>query len=68
MEYVGEVLPKDACESRDFTYLFTINENGNVIDPKFKGNCARFMNHSCTPNLTGIKSMPPEESKDGNYR
>uniref|UniRef100_A0A7S4DTF2 SET domain-containing protein n=1 Tax=Lotharella globosa TaxID=91324 RepID=A0A7S4DTF2_9EUKA len=55
MEYVGEVLPTDLCGNRDFSYLFTISDDV-LIDPMFKGNVARFMNHSCTANLHGIRS------------
>lgn len=31
------------------TYLMRTSNN-EVIDPTFKGNMARFMNHSCNPN------------------
>ena len=57
MEYVGEVItwkealrrhphnPKDP----DHTFYFHIDDK-HVIDGKFGGNAARWINHACTPN------------------
>ena len=61
IEYIGEVItwkealrrhphdPKDP----DHTFYFHIDEK-NVIDAKFGGNAARWINHACTPNLSLI--------------
>jgi SET domain-containing protein len=57
IEYIGEVIswkealrrhphdPKDP----DHTFYFHIDDK-NVIDAKFGGNAARWINHACTPN------------------
>eukprot|EP00466_Bigelowiella_natans_P005456 jgi/Bigna1/80755/fgenesh1_pg.74_\ len=50
LEYIGEV--RRANDENEFTYLFKIGEHVE-IDPKHRGNVARFLNHSCTPNLHG---------------
>nr|XP_054751109.1 histone-lysine N-methyltransferase SETMAR-like [Lytechinus pictus] len=64
-EYVGEVLTKEEAKARmtnlrkdDMNYLFVLRENfeehsriETFIDARLKGNIARFINHSCEPNL-----------------
>ncbi|GFY67799.1 histone-lysine N-methyltransferase EHMT2 [Trichonephila inaurata madagascariensis] len=60
-EYVGEVIPNDEVSRRtDDTYLFDLeSKKGKTgeysIDARFYGNIARFINHSCDPNLVGIQ-------------
>ena len=59
VEYVGEVISKEMCNDRikkaqdkgekNF-YMLTL-EPGLVIDAFYKANEARFINHSCDPNL-----------------
>ena len=58
VEYVGELVRNavaDAREQRyteggeDSSYMFRLDEL-LVVDATRKGNCARFMNHSCEPN------------------
>ena len=59
IEYVGEVISKEMCNDRikkaqdkgekNF-YMLTL-EPGLVIDACYKANKARFINHSCDPNL-----------------
>lgn len=59
IEYVGEVISKEMCNDRikkaqekgekNF-YMLTL-EAGLVIDACYKANKARFINHSCDPNL-----------------
>ncbi|CAJ1069136.1 histone-lysine N-methyltransferase NSD3 isoform X1 [Xyrichtys novacula] len=58
MEYVGEVIDSEECQQRikraqenhvtNF-YMLTLTKD-RVIDAGPKGNSARFMNHSCSPN------------------
>ena len=63
LQYIGEIFSitssiyrrriqeysKSTC-----TYLMKIN-NTEVIDPTYKGNLARFINHSCMPNCITVK-------------
>lgn len=64
-EYAGEVLLESEARRRienmtetDMNYLFILREHfqsGTVctyIDPQYKGNIGRFINHSCCPNLS----------------
>mmetsp|Transcript_391 Transcript_391/g.578 ORF Transcript_391/g.578 Transcript_391/m.578 type:complete len:149 (+) Transcript_391:931-1377(+) len=67
MEYVGEVVEDDDKKAREFTYLFSVGESVN-IDPVNKGNVARFMNHSCTPNLHGVRSVLPNIAEKTYHR
>lgn len=63
-EYAGEVIPEleaqnrlDALTKDDMNYLFILREHFKssifctYIDPRYKGNIGRFINHSCNPNL-----------------
>uniref|UniRef100_A0A915C3R8 Histone-lysine N-methyltransferase n=1 Tax=Parascaris univalens TaxID=6257 RepID=A0A915C3R8_PARUN len=58
VEYVGEVLTvEDAASRKDSTYHFELDGSGvtkYVIDAKYYGNEAAFINHSCDPNLDAI--------------
>ena len=58
IEYVGEILDeelmqqrtKEAAARRDnHVYMMEIDSN-QIIDARFRGNQARFINHSCDPN------------------
>ncbi|EYC31511.1 hypothetical protein Y032_0004g2195 [Ancylostoma ceylanicum] len=62
-EYAGEVLNKDEVEKRAVSehyhyYTLTVREHGEggvlttFIDPRHRGNLARFINHGCDPNLS----------------
>jgi uncharacterized protein len=55
----------DAGESGDIdtghTFLFTLNDE-YVIDANFKGNDARWINHSCMPNCEAV--LEEDEGKD----
>ncbi|KHJ75593.1 SET domain protein, partial [Oesophagostomum dentatum] len=62
-EYAGEILSKEEVEKRaipkhDHNYTFTVREHGEggilttFIDPRHRGNLARFINHGCEPNLS----------------
>ena len=59
IEFVGEILDKIEMRSREIkNYMLTVNEkvvNDTIfsvtIDPRKYGNAARFINHSCDPNL-----------------
>lgn len=58
MEYVGEVLDYREFKNRTKLYAKTMNEHyyfmslnaDEIIDATAKGNCSRFINHSCDPN------------------
>ena len=61
IEYIGEVITKEELEKRKdeydenrHSYLKEL-EAGEYIDPTKKGNEARYMNHSDTPNCRGEK-------------
>ena len=63
MEYIGEVLTDEQVTKRETNAeqlyrghggnkcSFDIPHTSWVIDPVYKGNVARFLNHSCDPNL-----------------
>lgn len=52
-EYSGEVVSATEAESRSFTYLWGL-AGGAAVDPSKYGNVARFINHSCRPNLCKV--------------
>ncbi|XP_014223483.1 histone-lysine N-methyltransferase EHMT2 isoform X1 [Trichogramma pretiosum] len=58
-EYVGEIIPDSEADSReDDSYLFDLeNRDGETycIDARRYGNIARFINHSCSPNLLSVR-------------
>lgn len=58
MQYIGEIYNIDSTygkkkleeyKNKNCTYLMSLSNN-EVIDPTYKGNLARFINHSCDPN------------------
>lgn len=58
IDYRGEIISRDACYKRVLNeyngskHFYLMDYDGSdVIDAGLKGNCARFINHSCTPNL-----------------
>ncbi|EJD73642.1 hypothetical protein LOAG_18944 [Loa loa] len=59
MEYIGEVLTITEGDSRrDSTYQFELNGYSEIkylIDAKYYGNEAAFVNHSCDPNLVAVR-------------
>lgn len=58
IEYVGELIDEAECDERtknmiehnDTNFYFLVIDKDNIIDAGPKGNLARFMNHSCSPN------------------
>jgi SET domain-containing protein len=62
VEYVGERITMDEAEARYpedpdvvyHTFLFAL-EDGAVIDAAFRGNVARWINHSCDPNCEAVE-------------
>ena len=68
VEYVGEVIDADVWERRKrtlgrFEHMYFMALNGSeIVDASRKGNIARFINHSCNPNLQVqkwyVKSTP----------
>ncbi|ENN73908.1 hypothetical protein YQE_09480, partial [Dendroctonus ponderosae] len=58
-EYIGEILTDLEAESRtDDSFLFDLDNQESdsfCIDARFYGNFARFINHSCFPNLQPVK-------------
>jgi SET domain-containing protein len=58
IQYIGEVVNLNSDEGSErldmyskstCTYMMKLGSN-EVIDPTYKGNMARFINHSCDPN------------------
>jgi len=58
MQYIGEIYniissygkkKLEEYKNKNCTYLMSLSDN-EVIDPTYKGNLARFINHSCDPN------------------
>lgn len=84
-EYVGEKISHkeadrryDDSEGRHHTFLFVLNDD-IVLDARFGGNNARFLNHSCDPNcetvieddqvwIKAIKPIKPDEELLYDYR
>ncbi|CAH1176200.1 unnamed protein product [Phaedon cochleariae] len=58
-EYVGEILnDAEADQREDDTFLFDLDNRDSetfCVDAKYYGNFARFINHSCSPNLHPVK-------------
>ena len=62
MEYLGERISHDEADRRyaeehensPHTMLFAVNDEV-VIDATLKGNSARYVNHSCSPNCEAIE-------------
>ena len=62
IEYRGERLPPQIADERHLrfdhesahTFLFSVNEE-ITIDATFKGNMARWINHSCGPNCEAVE-------------
>lgn len=58
IEYVGEVLDVPEFERRTTNYAkgnqehfyFMALKSDAIIDATMRGNCSRFINHSCEPN------------------
>jgi hypothetical protein len=68
----------DDNEGRHHTFLFVLDEN-TVLDARYGGNDARFINHSCDPNceteierghiyIKAIKAIAPETELTYDYR
>ncbi|VDM96571.1 unnamed protein product [Onchocerca ochengi] len=59
VEYIGEILTITEGDSRsDSTYQFELNGYNEIkylIDAKYYGNEAAFINHSCDPNLVAVR-------------
>lgn len=58
IDYRGEIISRDVCYKRvlnDYNgckHFYLMDYDGSdVIDAGKKGNCSRFINHSCSPNL-----------------
>ncbi|PLW23551.1 hypothetical protein PCANC_05721 [Puccinia coronata f. sp. avenae] len=58
IDYRGEIISRDVCYKRVLNeysgckHFYLMDYDGSdVIDAGLKGNCSRFINHSCTPNL-----------------
>ncbi|XP_059963720.1 histone-lysine N-methyltransferase SETD2-like [Mesoplodon densirostris] len=63
LEYCGEVLDhkefkarvKEYARNKNTHHYFMALKNDEIIDATQKGNCSRFMNHSCEPNCEAQK-------------
>lgn len=60
IEYLGErITPEESdrryarLENPEHTFLFTVDD-GLVVDATWKGNVARYINHSCEPNCESV--------------
>ncbi|MBW0527466.1 hypothetical protein O181_067181 [Austropuccinia psidii MF-1] len=58
IDYRGEIISRENCYKRVVTdyremkdFYFLDYDGSDVIDAGKKGNCSRFINHSCEPNL-----------------
>ena len=49
IEYTGELITTHEADRRGGKYLFVVSDK-KTIDGKGRGNIARYINHSCTPN------------------
>ena len=86
IEYQGERLPSHEADARHMrlenesahTFLFSVNEE-ITIDATFKGNLAKWINHSCGPNceaveedgrifIESVKPIAPGEEITYDYR
>jgi uncharacterized protein len=70
IQYKGTLMTHDEADEMygdggetGHTFLFTLNDD-YIIDANRKGNIARWINHSCTPNCEAFV----EESENGNPR
>ncbi|KAI0977919.1 hypothetical protein GJ496_000141 [Pomphorhynchus laevis] len=53
VEYVGEYV--DDCKRDEDSYAFHTGQGEGMLDAYKFGNVARFINHSCVPNLRAVK-------------
>ncbi|XP_043921962.1 histone-lysine N-methyltransferase SETD2 [Protopterus annectens] len=73
LEYCGEVLDhkefkarvKEYARQKNIHYYFMALKNDEIIDATQKGNCSRFMNHSCEPNCETQKWSLNPQSRTG---
>lgn len=84
-EYVGQIITQEEADrryddnnGRHHTFLFVIDEE-QVVDARYGGSDARFLNHSCDPNceseivndriwIKSIKAIQPETELVYDYR
>lgn len=73
IEYVGEIIVsaefhlrhQQAVERKQENFYFLTLGNGQYIDAEFKGNAARFINHSCDPNCVPQKWKVNQQTRIG---
>ena len=53
IEYFGKVITTDQADSSESRYLFTMTAE-KAIDGADRANIARYINHSCKPNVTAM--------------
>ncbi|PID51790.1 MAG: hypothetical protein CR972_05315 [Candidatus Moraniibacteriota bacterium] len=53
IEYTGEAITHDQADARGGRYLFTLNDDV-VLDGKGREHTARYINHSCDPNMEAV--------------
>ena len=84
-EYLGQAISHEEAdrryddnEGRHHTFLFSVSD-AKVLDARYSGNDARYINHSCDPNcesvieddrvfINAIKSIKPETELVYDYR
>ena len=70
VEYVGEIMTKEQADLRERSYRerglansYAAHTGNHIIDATLFGNCSRFINHSCAPNLKFVRWHPRDKSK-----
>lgn len=53
IEYFGKLITTDQADSSESRYLFTLTAK-HAIDGADRANIARYINHSCKPNVTAV--------------
>lgn len=63
IEYRGEIITREesykrVAKTKGHSFYFLDYDGSEVLDAALKGTGARFINHSCGPNLYCVRSVP----------